>query len=491
MLNTRILLGLIILLLSVKVFGNEQNFTLENCHVDGVREQVKCGKLTVLENYEKVGGDKITINFVVLPAIDNSDSKTPLMFLAGGPGQAAAELASGLRRVFNEVRKTRDLILVDQRGTGQSHPLQCEEAVEQDIYAITPEELSAQDIKDCLASFSGDLSQYNSENAIRDFDAVREVLGHKQINIYGGSYGTRAGLVYMRMFPESLRSVILDSVGPIEVPIGLFGQSSARSFNLLLDNCKKELSCQNAYPNLEQEFNELKARLSAEPAQVNIAHPRLGTQTKFVISASKLIGTLRMQLYSVATRSLVPLIIHQAYLGNYMPLAGLVAQTEGGQGIYLGLLFNITCNEDFPRITEQDFQEDANNNFGSGDSHFGFKMVCPLWPQYRPSEAFYQKVTADIPTLILSGNLDPVTPPSNGEHTANSLPNNHHIIIENASHTVAMTTCASDMVNEFLTSLEPKSLDESCLEDIPAESFMTNLNGGVISTEAVSQGGKD
>jgi pimeloyl-ACP methyl ester carboxylesterase len=467
----------------MNAYSDEQNFTFENCHVDGVRAQVKCGKLQVPENYSKTDGEQISINFVVLPAIDSSDNKTPLMFLAGGPGQAAAELASGLRQVFNEVRKTRDLILVDQRGTGASHPLQCEDSIDQDIYSVTPEEFSAQDIKDCLATFSGDLSQYNSENAIRDFDAVRVALKHKQINIYGGSYGTRAGLVYMRMFPESLRSVVLDSVGPIEVPIGLFGQSSARSFNLLLENCKKELNCQKAYPELEREFRTLLIRLAQEPAQVNIAHPRLGTQTKFVISEAKLLGTLRTQLYSVATRSLVPLVIHQAYLGNYMPLAGLVAQSEGGQGIYLGLLFNIACNEDFPKISAADFEQDANNNFGGDDAHFGFKMVCPLWPQYRPSEDFYQPVTADIPTLILSGNLDPVTPPSNGEHSAKSLPNNHHIVVENASHTVAMNTCAGDIINEFLTSLKPKELDESCLDDVPNESFMTNLNGGTLISE--------
>ena len=491
MIKNWIALSLLTLLLSVNVKAASdeqvQGLTLDNCHVDGVRAQVKCGKLQVPENYDDANGEQISINFVVLPAIDNSDNKTPLMFLAGGPGQAAAELAAGLRRVFNEVRKTRDLILVDQRGTGESHPLQCEDALEQDIYSITPEEFSEQDIKDCLASFSGDLSQYNSENAIRDFDEVRKALGHQQINIYGGSYGTRAGLVYMRMFPESLRSVVLDSVGPIEVPIGLFGQSSARSFNLLLENCEKEVSCQKAYPELEQEFNVLLTRLAQEPAQVSIAHPRLGTHTQFVISKAKLLGTLRMQLYSVATRSLVPLVIHQAYLGNYMPLAGLVAQSEGGQGIYLGLLFNITCNEDFPRISNSDFNLDANNNFGGDDSHFGFKMVCPLWPKYRPSEDFYQAVKADIPTLILSGNLDPVTPPSNGDYSAQTLPNNHHIVVENAAHTVAMSTCASDIINEFLTSLKPKELDESCLADIPNESFMTNLNGGVINADAGKQ----
>lgn len=483
MIKIGMIISWFILLVSVDAYSQNQQFTLENCHVDGIKSQVKCGKLQVLENYAKADGDHITINFVVLPAIDNSDDKTPLMFLAGGPGQAAAELAAGLTNVFYEVRKTHDLILIDQRGTGQSHPLQCEDTAEQNVYALTPEDFSEQEINNCIKKLTGDLSQYNSENAIRDFEAVRIALGHKQINIYGGSYGTRAGLVYMRMFPESLRSVVLDSVGPIEVPIGLFGQSSARSFNLLLKNCQKEPSCQQAFPQLEQEFQTLLIRIEKVPAQVNIAHPRLGTQTTFVISKDKLLGIIRSQLYSVTTRSLVPLIIHQAYLGNYMPLAGLVAQTDGGQGIYIGLLFNITCNEDYPRISASDFERDANNNFGGDDSHFSFKMACPLWPQYRPSEAFYEPVTVDIPTLILSGNLDPVTPPSNGEYSAHSLPNNHHIVVTNASHTVAMSTCASDLVSEFLTSLKPKMLDESCLDDIPNESFMTNLNGGTTSFE--------
>ncbi len=491
MIKNRMITLLFVLLVSFNAYSQNQQLSIGHCHVDGIKAQVKCGKLQVLEDYSKPDGEQITINFVVLPAIDNSDNKIPLMFLAGGPGQAAAELASGLTRVFYEVRKTRDLILVDQRGTGASHPLQCEGVLAQDVYVLTPEDFSVQDVKDCLENLTADLSQYNSENAIRDFEAVRSALGHKQINIYGGSYGTRAGLVYMRMFPDSLRSVVLDSVAPIDVPIGLFGQSSAHSFNLLLKNCQKEPTCQHAFPKLAQEFQALLERLEQAPVQVNIAHPRLGTPTKFVISKAKLLGIIRMQLYSVAARSLVPLVIHQAYLGNYMPLAGLIAQTESGQGIYIGLLFNIICNEDYPRISATDFEQDANNNFGGDESHFGFKMVCSLWPQYSPNEAFYTPVTADIPTLILSGELDPVTPPSNGEYSANSLPNNHHIVVKNAAHTVVMSTCASDIINEFLTLLKPKELDESCLDDVPNESFMTSLNGGTMSLSTLikTQGG--
>mgnify|MGYP005810321761 CR=1 FL=1 len=451
--------------------------SLENCHIGEIRSQVQCGKLQVPENYQQPQGITISVNFAILPAIDNSENKSPLMFLAGGPGQAAVELATGLNRGFSEVRKTRDIILVDQRGTGESSALSCDFEDEEDVYTLLPEDIKAQDVKDCIAQFSGDVSQYNSENAIRDFDAVRAALGHEKINIYGGSYGTRAGLVYMRMFPQSLESVVLDSVGPIEVPIGLFGQSAARSFHLLLENCKNNASCHKAFPNLAEEFQQVKARLAKKSVAINIQHPRLGTPTTFVINSAKFTSNLRFQLYSMRGRSMVPLVIHQAYLGNYQPLLGLIASSEGEQLVYTGLHFNIVCNEDLPRVTEQALIDDGNNNFDGSDGQFVFNMICPLFPQYRPSDDFYQSVTADIPTLILSGNLDPVTPPSNGQYSARTLPNSHHIIVDNASHIVARGKCATDIVNDFLTKKDPKSLDESCLDDIPEETFMTSING--------------
>lgn len=462
---------------------SDNKLTLENCHLDGIREQVKCGTLSVPENYNKPAGKKIKLNFAILPAIDSSENKTPFMFLAGGPGQAAVELAAPLYRALTEIRKTRDLILIDQRGTGKSNPLTCEEVEAVNVYELSQQDFDAEEVKQCLTQMIAadperDFSQYNSENAIRDFDAVRAALGHEKINIYGGSYGTRAALVYMRMFPQSLRSVVLDSVGPIEVPIGTFGQSSARSFALLLEHCQQDKACNEAFPQLKEHFLQLIDRLTTQTETIAIAHPRLGTKTNFVIDKGKLIANLRMQLYSVEMRSLVPLVIEQAYQKNYLPFAGIVAQGDGGMGMYMGLTFNIVCNEDYPRISDKMWAEDANNDFGGDNSHLAWKVACPLWPKYRPSDDFYQAVSVDIPTLIFSGNLDPVTPPSNGEYPAKTLPNSHHIIIENAAHTV-LATCATDIINEFLTKLTPKELDESCLQDIPPESFMTNLNGSL------------
>lgn len=459
--------------------ASDHQLTLNDCHLEGIKQQVQCGKLEVPENYKQQKGKKISINFAVLPAIDNSQNNEPLMFLAGGPGQAAVSLAGGIYKAFNEVRKTRDLILVDQRGTGESNPLQCKNAEELDPYTNLPSDFSVEEIKTCLSQLDGDLSQYTSENAIRDFDAVREALGHEKIAIYGGSYGTRAGLVYMRMFPESLTSVILDSVGPIEVPIGLFGKSAERSFNMLLENCQTEDSCQQAYPNLATEFEQVKKALAEEPVTVSIPHPRLGTPIAMKVDEQKFVSTIFSQLYSVEMRSLVPLIIHQASKGNFAPLAGSTAAGDIGEGMYMGLTFNILCNEDVPRISESNWEDDAKNTFNGSIGQYGLKLACPLWPKYNVDSEFYQPVTEDIPTLIISGDLDPVTPPSNAEYSDSTLPNSKHIVMPHSSHTPGVQPCAMEMINEFLKTQNPNELDDACIADIPPESFMTSLNGGV------------
>ncbi|GAW96641.1 MULTISPECIES: alpha/beta hydrolase [Colwellia] len=477
-----------LLSISATSWASDNKLTLENCHLGEIRSQVKCGTLQVPENYQKPQGRQISVNFSILPAINNSDNKVPLMFLAGGPGQGAVELSAHIFRNFNEIRKSRDIILVDQRGTGASSPLQCQDKVGINPYTSLIEDFTNEEVKDCLAQLTADdkldLAQFTSENAVRDFDAVRAALGHEKINIYGGSYGTRAALVYMRLFPQSLNSVVLDSVAPVEVPIGLFGQSAARSFKLLLENCQKDKACQQAYPNLAQEFKNVVAKLAQSPAKVIISHPRLGTATEFIINDTKFISTLQMQLYSLTGRSLVPLIIHQASIGDFKPLAGLIAQTDTdeGMGIYIGLHLNIVCNEDMPRMSEQMLKDDAINDFAKDLSNKIMQDACAVWPTYSVSDDFYMPITANIPTLILSGELDPVTPPSNGEKSAATLPNSHHIVVKNTAHIVASTKCAVGLVNEFLSSLMPKTLDESCLSELPEESFMTGLNGSVIVT---------
>ncbi|QOL26860.1 alpha/beta hydrolase [Thalassotalea sp. LPB0316] len=452
---------------------------VEDCHVDGIRSKVRCGTLTVPENYQQPNESQLDVHFVIIPALDNSKQLTPLMFLAGGPGQAAAQMAGNIRQMFSEVLKTRDIIVVDQRGTGQSNGLQCSNMEDFKLYEDLHGDMSEQDMLDCRANFTVDLAHYSTPNAIRDFDNIRAALGWNKLSLYGGSYGTRAALVYMNMFPESLEAVVLDSVGPVEVPIGLFGQSVARSYNLLLENCQLDANCKQAFPNLDEEFQALFARVEAEPVRVDMMHPTLGTPTQFVIDRAKLISTLRLQLYSIQGRQFVPLVIHQAYLGNYLPLAGLLAQTSGDNPgeIHAGLLFNILCNEDYPRVKQNQWSEDAKNSFGRDEAQKNWHLACTNWPKFDYEAQYFEPVTANIPTLILSGKLDPVTPPSNGDFSDKSLPNSRHIVVKNASHIVVTSECAIDLVDQFLTDKDPQAIDETCLTEIADETFITNLNG--------------
>ena len=475
------MITLIFCCISAVSWSKTNNISVNDCHLNGIRTQVKCGSINVPSNYNEPENAQLTINFAILPAIDNTKNKTPLMFLAGGPGQAAVELAAHIRNSFSEIRKTRDIILVDQRGTGKSHPLQCDESQQAKLYSIIPEEFDEKEVLKCIEDLqkNNELGQFTSENAIRDFDEIRKALGHQQINLYGGSYGTRAALVYMRLFPKSLKSVVLDSVGPVEVPIGLFGLSAARSFELLIKHCQEEKTCNKAYPNLENEYKAIIKRLALSTVSLSVSHPRLGKQTLFNLSKGKFINTLLTSLYSMETRSMLPLVIHQAYNNNYQPLLGLITATDGGMNMYAGLHFNIVCNEDMPRITPNMIQKDKNNTFGKGETHKAWQIACPLWPKYHVEHNFTQPVKANIPTLILSGNLDPVTPPSNGDKPAATLPNAHHIVSTNNAHIVASTACGVSIVNEFLNTLSPKTVDSSCLNELPNEEFMTSLNGSI------------
>lgn len=453
---------------------------LEYCHLKNIKSQVQCGSLSVPENYQQADGEKIAINIAVLPAIDNSEHKTPLMFLAGGPGQAAVELASTVRTMFREANKTHDIILVDQRGTGKSHPLQCDEQqLNGDAYQNIPESLSEKEISQCIESLNGDLSQYNSANAIRDFDQVRQALGYQKIHLYGGSYGTRAALVYMNMFPDSLATVTLDSVAPMQMKVGMFGQTDADSFNAMLANCQADKSCHENFPNLAQEYQNLRDTLAKQPVTVTINHPRLGTPTKLTLSVGKLYSSLRILLYSVSSHSLLPLVIHQAANSNYLPLSGLIAQSDGGLGMYTGLTFNIVCSEDFPRITPEELANDSNNTFGKEQGSAIFAQVCKQWPKYPVEPSFYQTSQADIPTLVLSGELDPVTPPKFGEMAHQALKNSRHLVVKNSAHIVVGHTCAGKIINQLLDSQDVNNLDVKCLDDAKPTNFMTNLNGSL------------
>lgn len=471
-----LLLILVGLFSVVSADPHEQN---HDCFVDGIDTRVQCGKVWVPENYDAPDAKQIPIRYVVLPAVQEGAKADPLLILAGGPGQAATELAAGMNQIFTEVRKQRDIVLIDQRGTGESNPLQCELSRVDELVQPDDELDLAEVAAACLAKYPDtDMTQYHTVNAIRDFEAVRQFLGYQQVNLYGGSYGTRAGLVYLREAPAAVRAAILDAVAPTQVVIGPFGRHGADSFELIVAHCAAQAECAARFPNLGQTYLELMATLAAEPPQLALTDPLTNEPLNILMTAGRLSGVLRTALYHPTTRRLIPLTISAGVQGNYRPLLGLMGSIMRQQPLYMGLTLSVLCSEDLPRATPELLAADANNDFIGGRTAEAFLALCEPWPTFTPPASWSAPVVSDIPTLLLSGGLDPVTPPAWGDLAAQTLSNSTHLVAPYGAHTIASHTCANRLLATFLDTLDGAALDSSCLTQQKAPlPFVRNVNG--------------
>ncbi len=453
---------------------------LEDCHVEGLKEKVQCATLDVAENPQQPTGKQIPLNITVLKGLNATADAVPLLFLAGGPGQAATELTAMVDMMFSEIRQSRDIVLIDQRGTGKSNGLDCSnmetEGLGLDIY-FSAEELNEQ-AKACLESFKqSDLSQYSTNQAIDDFEQVRQALGYKQFYLYGGSYGTRAGLVYMRRYPGSVAGAILDSVAPTQLAVGLFGKTGEQSFDLLLQDCRQTPACAAAFPNLKQDFIALTERMKKAPIKTDVLDPISADKTLLVLDIDRFINLIRTALYSVQTRAMLPLLISEAAKGNYKPFLGLYAGLGvNSAGMYFGLTLTIVCSEDWPRVTPQMLSEDNDNYVVGNNTGNTFENFCKLWPKYPVSPDFAKPVSSDIPTLLLSGRVDPVTPPDYAEMALETLSNARHLVAYNGAHSIISHTCAPKLIEQFLQSGKVSELDDSCLTKHYPSRFLINAN---------------
>lgn len=451
---------------------------LDGCYLKNISERVLCGTLTVPENYELPDGLTIDLNFAVLPAVSENKKPDPVLILAGGPGQAATELAAMIDRIFKDVRRQRDILLIDQRGTGQSFPLGCQlNHVEEMVK--TDEQADLQGVAvECLAQFEGrDLTQYHSVNAIRDFEQVRQYLGYPQVNLYGGSYGSRAGLVYMREYPQSVRAAVLDALAPVQVVVGPFGTFGAQSFHQLLDRCQNSSACNSTFPNLYQTYQDALLGLEQQPQLLTVNDPLSNEKTEVMITAGRFTSVLRVGLYHPTTRQMLPYVIQQTALGNYTPLMGLLGTTLGQSEMYMGLTLSVLCSEDLRRATPELLAADADNDFIGGRTGDAFVEMCRAWPQAERPAEWFEPVHSDIPTLLLSGALDPVTPPVWGDMAAETLTNSRHMVAPHGSHTIIGHTCANRIAATFIDSIDLAALDDSCLNQQKPAPFILNSNG--------------
>lgn len=456
--------------------------SLQPCKLPGVTEELLCGKLPVFENRQARTGRIISLNVVVLPALEQTSKQEPLFDLAGGPGLASTAAAGLYATALREYRRHRDVVLVDQRGTGQSNPLQCphDAAPQHFLSEMYPVEY----VKNCrqILEQRADLTQYTTPIAMDDLDDARAWLGYEQINLFGLSYGTRAVLVYMRQHPEHVRSAVLMGVNPAYQKLPLYhARDGQRAMYLLLGQCASDQNCRRAFPQLRGELQSVLARLTRHPALVGYALPETGEETKVEIKLDVFAEKLRTLLYAPATSRQIPFIIHHAAQGDFTPFlkAVIPADRYAPEAIADGMYLSVTCSEDTPFI---DTAFAARLNKGNIFDNYRVtqqRRACGLWARARLPKGYGQPISSDIPVLIFSGYVDPVTPPAWAEGVAGHLVNSKHVILRHGAHLpygLAHIECLDKLILDFLTQGNAKALDTSCVEQMTAPEFQIAAN---------------
>lgn len=453
---------------------------LKPCRLKGVEHEAQCGVLRRPLDPSRADGPQIDIHVAVLPAIARNKKPDPVMFFAGGPGQSAIGLSNVVARVLTRFLNRRDVILIDQRGTGDSAPLNCApEAPTRPLSEAINEGRQANLLQACRDSLQklpyGDLRQFTTTIAMADADAVRRALGVEKVNVMGGSYGTRAVLEYMRLYPHSVRRAILDGVAPPDMALpGSFSPDAQRAFDALLAACEgpqADPTCRQRYPNLRTQWA---AVLAATPREVVALHPVTGRDERFMLTRDMLVGLVRLPLYAPSLASALPYAISEAAAGRYGAIVGLATSMGGnGRGVELsmGMHFSVVCAEDMPQVGKN--SDKPGPDFGDS-ALTQYKEACAIWPKGQVPAAFYTIPPAPAATMLMSGSDDPVTPPRHGERVAQALgAKARHVVVPHAGHGTMALGCMRDVMYRFVdTESESEALsavlkDAECAGNMP------------------------
>jgi len=452
-------------------------------------QKAECGYMTVAENHAEPDGRTVRLPVVVIKASAGKSKADPVVFLTGGPGQPIGADKDGIKNWwlfanFWPWMKGRDLILFEQRGNGMSEPnLNCTEADARGMDmlrsledSVRVREIYRQAIAECRTRLIGagiDLNLYGTRETVKDLTDLRHLLGIKQWNLHGVSYGTRLALAAMRDAPEGIRSVILDSPYPPEVR-AYESQAAGveEAFQKLFKACDRNRYCHRRYPNLEHAIFEQIEWLNVRPLPVTVSDPRNGQPFTIDVTGRALVELTRWALafddaryalpaYLDAVSSVDPAILEPAVAGMVDGYLGL-----GSDDMSEGKYFAVECVEEVPFNDAARVQElrIKHHRFAG----FGYQLedlsACSAWPSEAPDASLKAPIKSDIPTLILSGELDPITPVEYGRITASRLPNSHLVEVPGLGHSLLSNSkCAIEIAGAFLNN--PKAApSESCLK---------------------------
>jgi pimeloyl-ACP methyl ester carboxylesterase len=431
---------------------------LSGCTLKGVDRPARCGVFDVAEDRSHPDGRPLSLRVIVLPARSGSALPDPIVVLGGGPGEAATDAVEDADE-FAGLDRDRDILYVDQRGTGPDG-LQCDLYDAADPAASLRELFPLSSLTACAKRLAAkaDLTQYSYSQFADDLDDVRRALGYGPMNLFAISYGTRAAQVYVRKYPKSVRTIYMGSIVPIDIAIPApFARAEQEALDKTLTDCAADASCNSAYPQLRDEFTHVLATLDAGNARVDFP----GAET-VVMPRGRFIEYLRSLLYKPESAAAIPAIIHEAALGHWTAIGKRIADRarSAGQGGF-GLFFTITCNEDVAFLDEKKIREQTRNTY-LGDFRVRRQMaVCAHWPRYTLPISYRKPIRSAVPTLFVSGDLDPATPLWFTEHAAPGFPQRFEIILHGQAHG-GWNDCVQGVYTQFVKDGSTRGLSDTC-----------------------------
>ena len=441
--------------------------------------EAQCTTLDVPEDRSKPGGRSIALNVAWIPPSNSSDpAADPVFFLAGGPGQAAVATFPGLAPVFKDVMKDRGIVLVDQRGTGKSNPLNCK-SEGSEASGGDPAAARAW-IQGCMDALSAkaDLRRYTTTDAVADLEAVRKAIGADKVNLVGVSYGTRMAQQYALRHPQHVRTITLDSPVPNTLGLGnIFAGNLDAALQAQFALCKESAACKGRMGDPRAELQAVLARLRANPVPVTYRDGSTGEEITETITADHVAGLVRMYSYMPAVGALLPQLIHEASQGRYANLMALAKMMQGdmAESMSMGMQMSVICTEDGGSMVAR--AEDAETVLGNRMVE-AMAAMCEVWPKGDKPADFNTPLKGDLPVLVLTGEFDPVTPPKYGEEIASkALPNARWLDLKGQGHNVIGAGCMPKLFAQFIEKADAKALDAKCLDSLDYVPPFTSNNG--------------
>ena len=440
----------------------------------------RCGRLVRPLNPANNASATIELEVAVVPALSLEPAPDPFVVIAGGPGQSSIQYYASVAGAFEAIRRERDIVLMDQRGTGRSAPLNCP-ADSGMLESGADLEAIVEQAKECLRSLDHDARYFTTSVAVTDLAALAEALGYERFNLYGVSYGTRVAQHFLRRYPSLVRSVILDGVVPPTIPLGPDIAAAAQAaLDHAFDRCAEAAACNARFPRLREDFVELRAELARRPAFAEVINAASGEPQAIEIGADELAGAVRLLSYHPSTVALLPLLIDTASHGDFGPLASQLwlATQSLAESMSIGMHNSVVCTEDVPRYDDMDIDEAALEATYIGPMQVRLlRAICASWPAGEMDADFQEPVAAPQPVLLLSGEADPVTPPRFADAAAASLSNALHLVGRDQGHGLAIRGCTPRIMASFVAAGSIDDIDGSCLDRVFAMPFFVDFSG--------------